>query len=225
MTRFWGLRKFFVFYAVFFAAAGLWAQSAGTGPSLEQVSAALAKNKTIRGDFTLERSAANKSRVLKSSGKFVIASDYGIIWKSEKPIKSVQVVAKEFSLTEGASGRRTKIDASQNPVYLQMALLTSALWTGNLEAVQSAAVLDFVSDENSWSLELFPKDKAVQMALEKIRVAGTWSAAAGGNALSNAEVNLMEMNLQGGNSATYKMSGLVYSGALTDVERAYFETK
>ncbi|MBQ9625582.1 MAG: outer membrane lipoprotein carrier protein LolA [Treponema sp.] len=217
------MRKFFVFSAVFFAAAGLWAQSEGAGPSLEQVSAALAKNKTVRGDFTLERSAANKGRVLKSSGKFVIASDYGIIWKSEKPIKAVQVVAKDFSLTEAASGRRTKIDGRQNPVYLQMALLTSALWTGNLEAVQSAASLNFVSDENSWSLELFPKDKAVQMALEKIRVAGTWSAAAGGKALSNAEVNLMEMNLQGGNSARYYMSGHKYDLPLTSAELSYFE--
>ncbi|MBQ7620200.1 MAG: outer membrane lipoprotein carrier protein LolA [Treponema sp.] len=220
---FFVLKALFVFAAIFFAAESLWAQSEGAGPSLEQVSAALAQNKTVRGDFALERSAANKSRVLKSSGKFVIASDYGIIWKSEKPIKSVQVVAKEFSLTEAASGRRTKIDGRQNPVYLQMALLTSALWTGNLEAVQSAASLNFVSDENSWSLELFPKDKAVQMALEKIRVAGTWSAAAGGKALSNAEVNLMEMNLQGGNSARYYMSGHKYDLPLTSAELSYFE--
>lgn len=211
---------FFVFALAFFCAP-CFAQANGTEPTLEQVSAALAKNKTIRGNFTLERTAANKSRALKSSGEFVIASDYGIIWKTEKPIKSVQAVAKDFTVTETASGKRTKIDSSQNPVYLQMALLTSALWSGDLSAVKAAADLDFKSDKDSWTVELFPKDQNVKMALEKIVVAGTWSQAGAGQTIAAA--TSLCMRLKGGNAACYYMSGHKYDLPLVSAERSYFD--
>lgn len=217
---FFVLKALFVFAAIFFAAESLWAQAEGAGPSLERVSAALAKNKVTRGNFVLERTAANKSRALKSSGEFVIASDYGIIWKTEKPIKSVQAAAKNFTVAETASGKRTKIDGSQNPVYLQMALLTSALWSGDLEAVQAAAEINFRSDENSWTLELFPKDQAVQMALEKIVVEGSWKPAVAGQPLAAA--TSLCLRLKGGNAACYYMSGHKYDLPLTPAELSYF---
>ncbi|MBQ6028514.1 MAG: hypothetical protein IJL24_03170, partial [Treponema sp.] len=59
---FFVLKALFVCAAFFFAAESLWAQAEGAGPSLERVSAALAKNKVTRGNFVLERTAANKSR-------------------------------------------------------------------------------------------------------------------------------------------------------------------
>ena len=215
------LKALFVFAAIFFAAESLWAQAEGAGPSLERVSAALARNKVTRGNFVLERTAANKSRALKSSGEFVIASDYGIIWKTEKPIKSGQAAAKNFTVAETASGKRTKIDGSQNPVYLQMALLTSALWSGDLEAVQAAAEINFRSDENSWTLELFPKDQAVQMALEKIVVEGSWKPAVAGQPLAAA--TSLCLRLKGGNAACYYMSGHKYDLPLTPAELSYFD--
>lgn len=218
---FFVFKALFVFAAIFFAAESLWAQAEGAGPSLERVSAALAKNKVTRGNFVLERTAANKSRALKSSGEFVIASDYGIIWKTEKPIKSVQAAAKNFTVAETASGKRTKIDGSQNPVYLQMALLTSALWSGDLGAVQSAAEINFRSDENSWTLELFPKDQAVQMALEKIVVEGSWKPAVAGQPLAAA--TSLCLRLKGGNAACYYMSGHKYDLPLTPAELSYFD--
>ena len=210
------LRKFFLFALIFFAAQSLWAQADGTGPSLEQVSAALARNKVTRGIFVLERTAANKSRSLKSSGTFVIAAACGIIWKTEKPIKAAQVMAKEFALTENSVGKRTRIRASENPVYLQMALLTSALWANDLAAVQGAADIDFSSEGDSWQMALFPKDAAVGAALEKIVVAGICGE-------SQASVTKIQSFLKNGNSASYSLRGLSYGGSLTQEERSYFE--
>ena len=184
-------------------------------PSLEDVAELLSKNKVTRGQFVLERTAKG-GKSLKSSGDFAIASDYGIIWKTIKPIKSVQVVAKEWTLTESAAGKRVKVDGSKNPVYKQMALLTSSLWNGDLAAAQAAADLRFWSDKESWRIEMFPKDQSVQMALEKIVVEGICS---GGTAAATK----MQMFLKGGNSARYNMSGHTFSDTLLADERAYFD--
>ncbi len=185
-------------------------------PSLEDVAALLAKNKLVRGNFVLERKAASKDRGLKSSGEFVVAADYGMIWKTLKPIKSTQVMAKNFALTESGGGKRTKMQGSENPVYSQMAVLTSALWTNDLEAVYAAADVDFWSDQNSWSASLFPKDGAVRLALEKIVLSGTCSG-------GQAKVQKMTMILKGGNSAEYDLSGHSFGGGLSAAELSYFE--
>ena len=206
----------FLFALAFFAFAAsrpIFAEPAA--PSLEDVAERLSKNKVTRGKFELER-AAKGGKALKSSGDFLIASDYGIIWKTEKPIKAAQVVAREWTLTESASGKRVKVDAGKNPVYKQMALLTSSLWNGDLTAAQSAADLQFWSDKESWRIEMFPKDQSVQMALEKIVVEGICS---GGTAAATK----MQMFLKGGNSARYNMSGHTFSDTLLADERAYFD--
>lgn len=187
---------------------------AQAAPSLEDVAQLLSKNKVTRGQFTLERTAAN-GKSLKSSGDFAIASDYGIIWKTIKPIKTTQVVAKEFTLTESAGGKRVKADAGKNPVYKQMALLTSSLWNGDLAAAQEAADIKFRSDKNNWQIEMFPKDQAVQMALEKIVVEGISSD-------ENAAATKMQMFLKGGNTACYSMSGHSFAKSLSESEKAYF---
>ncbi len=205
-------RNLAVIAALAFCCAPLFA-----APSLQDVAELLSRNKVTRGNFVLERTAAN-GKSLKSSGEFVIASDYGIIWKTIKPIKSAQVVAREWTLTESASGKRVRVDSSKNPVYMQMALLTSALWNGDLAAVQGAADLQFWSDDRSWRIEMFPKDAAVQMALEKIVVEGTCSG-------QKAAATKMLMLLKGGNSAAYQMTDHTYSAALDDAERGYFSAK
>lgn len=198
-------------FLALFSGLSLFAQAA---PSLEDVAQLLSKNKVTRGQFTLERTAAN-GKSLKSSGDFAIASDYGIIWKTIKPIKTTQVVAKEFTLTESAGGKRVKTDAGKNPVYKQMALLTSSLWNGDLAAAQEAADIKFRSDKNTWQIEMFPKDQAVQMALEKIVVEGISSG-------ENAAATKMQMFLKGGNTACYSMSGHSFAKSLSESEKAYF---
>ena len=198
-----------------FAGLSLFAAPASGQLSLERVAELLSKSKVTRGQFVLERTAAN-GKSLKSSGDFVIASDNGIIWKTTKPIKSTQVVAKEFSLTESAGGKRVKADAGKNPVYKQMALLTSSLWQGDLSAAQETADIKFRSEENLWQIEMFPKDQAVQMALEKIVVNGKVE---GGQAFAMT----MQMFLKGGNTACYKMSGHSFAERLSESEQAYFD--
>ena len=205
--------------AFFFAAHPIFGESktdGASGASLEYVSALLAKNKITRGNFTLEKRAAGRARALKSSGDFVISASLGIVWKTQKPIKAAQVMAKDFALTESAGGKRVRIEASENPIYQQMALLTCALWTDDLDAVKGAADIEFKSDGQFWQLRLVPKDAAIQLALECIDVAGVCSG-------GDARVTEMKMLLKGGSSASYCMSGHSFGGELSAQELSYFE--
>lgn len=197
------------------AALPLFAEPAG-GPSLEQVAELLAKEKVVHGMFKMEKSSAASKKVLKSNGFFVISADNGIIWKTLKPVKGIHVMARDFSVSMTPSGKQTKMDASENPVYLQMARLTCALWTNDLATLKELADVDFKSDEKGWQMEIFPKDETVKMALEKIHVAGYCVD----DLAVAAEITTL---LKNGSRASYYMTNQIFGGDLFPIEVEWFK--
>ncbi len=184
--------------------------------NLQQVSDALSKNKITRGEFSLERFSAKTNRALKSNGDFTIASEYGIIWFTQNPIKTTQAVTKNSMLTENARGARTKIQGSENKIYSQMAALTSALFSGDLAAAEQNARLDFSCQEKNWQVELFPRDASIKAMLEKIAIAGIFSD-------KTCIATEMRMIFKNGDSTSYQLRGHEFFDTLTNDEKSFFE--
>ena len=204
--------------AVLFALAALplFAEPASDGPSLEQVAELLAKEKVVHGMFKMEKSSAASKKVLNSNGFFVISSDNGIIWKTLKPVKGIHVMARDFSVSMTPSGKRTKMDASENPIYMQMARLTCALWTNDLATLKELADVEFKSDEKGWQLEIFPKDETIKMLLDKILVAGYCVE-------DLAVATQITTFLKNGSRVSYYMANQVYGGGLFPEEIEWFK--
>ena len=204
--------------AVLFALAALplFGEPALGGSSLEQVAELLAKEKVVHGIFRMEKSSADNKKVLKSSGFFVISSDDGIIWKTVKPVKTIHVMARDFSVSMTPSGKRTKVDASENPIYLQMARLTCALWTNDLDTLKELADVDFKSGENGWQMEIFPKDATIKAALEKILVEGYCAD-------DVAVATQMTTILKNGSRASWYMTNQIFGGGLFSEEIEWFK--
>lgn len=184
--------------------------------NLQQVSDALSKNKITRGEFSLERFSAKANRALKSSGNFTIASEHGMIYFTQNPIKTTQAVTKNFMLTENARGKRTKIQGGENKIYSQMAALTSALFSGDLAAAEQNAQLDFSCQGKNWQVELFPRDASIKAMLEKITIAGTFSD-------ETCVATEMRMVFKNGDSTLYQLREHEFFDTLTNDEKSFFE--
>lgn len=196
--------------------AAIFANEVFAQTNLQQVSDALSKNKITRGEFSLERFSAKTNRALKSNGTFTIASEYGIIYFTQSPIKTTQVVTKNCMLTENARGARKKIQGDENKIYSQMAALTSALFSGDLSTAEQNARLDFSCQEKNWHVELFPRDASIKAMLEKIAIAGTFSD-------ETCVATEMQMIFKNGDSTSYQLRGHEFFDTLTNDEKSYFE--
>ena len=204
--------------AVFFALAALplFGEPSLGASSLEEVVERLAREKVVHGMFRMEKSSAGSKKVLKSNGFFVISSDDGIIWKNVKPVKNMHIMARDFSVSMSYNGKKTKIDASESPIYLQMARLTCALWTNDLATLKELADVEFKSDEKGWQLEIFPKDETIKMLLDKILVAGYCVE-------DLAVATQITTFLKNGSRVSYYMANQVYGGGLFPEEIEWFK--
>lgn len=205
------MKKNFLILSMAIFANAIFAQT-----NLQEVSDALSKNKITRGEFSLERFSTKANRAMKSSGNFTIAPEHGIIWFTKNPIKTTQAVTNNFMLTENSHGKRTKIQGSENKIYSQMAALTSALFSGDLSAIEQNAQLDFSCQGEIWRVELFPRDASIKSMLEKISIAGKFSK-------EFCVATEMRMIFKNGDSTFYQLRGHEFFDTLTNDEKSFFE--
>lgn len=205
------MKKNFLILSMAIFANAIFAQT-----NLQEVSDALSKNKITRGEFSLERFSTKANRAMKSSGNFTIAPEHGIIWFTKNPIKTTQAVTNNFMLTENSHGKRTKIQGSENKIYSQMAALTSALFSGDLSAIEQNAQLDFSCQGENWRVELFPRDASIKSMLEKISIAGKFSK-------EFCVATEMRMVFKNGDSTFYQLRGHEFFDTLTNDEKSFFE--
>lgn len=205
------MKKIFLILLMAFFANAIFAQT-----NLQKVSDALSKNKITRGEFSLERFSTKTNRAMKSSGNFTIAPEHGIIWFTKNPIKTTQAVTNNFMLTENSHGKRTKIQGSENKIYSQMAALTSALFSGDLSAIEQNAQLDFSCQGENWRVELLPRDASIKSMLEKISIAGKFSK-------EFCVATEMRMVFKNGDSTFYQLRGHEFFDTLTNDEKSFFE--
>ncbi len=201
---------------LFFAAAAVVSNAAFAQMNLRQVSGALSENKITRGEFYLERFSSKTGRSLKSGGAFTIATEYGMIWFTQSPIKTTQTVTKNSMLMENARGKRTRIQGDENRIYSQMAALTSALFSGDLAEAEKNADIDFAFQGENWHAELFPRDDSIKAILEKITISGTFSEAI-------CVATEMRMVFRNGDFTLYQLRGHRFFDKLTDDEKSFFE--
>lgn len=206
-----------VVLALLFASPLVAESAAQAGPQLSAatISAALSKNAVTRGNFTLTRSSPKSKRALKSSGNYTVASRYGIIWQTTNPVETTQVVTEDFMLLKNPRGQSKKISASEMPVFKQMAVLISALWTNNLDAAAQNAEINFWADGSAWKIELIPNDAAVRSVLNKIFVTGTHSA-------KETFVDSIKMQQTDGSEFLYELSNHQFFDTITDDEKSLF---
>ncbi|MDE6068967.1 MAG: outer membrane lipoprotein carrier protein LolA [Treponemataceae bacterium] len=205
------MKKIFLILLAAFFANAIFAQT-----NLQEVSDALSKNKITRGEFYLERFSTKANRAIKSNGNFTIAPENGIIWFTKNPIKTTQVVTNDFMLTENSRGTRTKIQSDENKIYSQMAALTSALFSGNLNAIEQNAQLDFSCQGENWRVEIFPRDASIKAMLEKISIAGKFSK-------KSCVATEMQIVFKNGDSTFYQLRGHEFFDTLTNDEKSFFE--
>ena len=128
----------------------------------------------LRGDFQQEKHVEGFRNPLRSGGRFVNASEYGVLWQTLKPFPSDVVLTRDRILTRQADGRsRVELDARQQPALRTVNTLMFALMSGDVDALEEYFDLRItLLPDNHWRLVLLPKSDAVARAFEQVTLEG-----------------------------------------------------
>lgn len=184
--------------------------SAQTIETFRSSCARISQNHYIRGNFDQEKTLSRINRSLKSSGNFLIAKDMGMVWDTINPFPSTLVLGKDFMIQSRPGGQKNVLSAQGNEIFISMAEVISAVFSGNAQELENNFEVYFKSTSSSWELGLKPLNKAINSFAQKIIINGD-------NMIKS--INLIEKN---NDSIKYVLYNHSVSGALTENEKYLF---
>ena len=175
-----------------------------------RVCQAISSKKITKGDFRQLKFIHRLKREMLSNGVFVISSDDGILWQTQKPYFSTMAMTKSAIIQTSVKGKKSVISAESNAAFDQFSKVLSSVFTGNAGVLTENFEVEFIGSTDNWSINLIPKNSSVRKVVEEIEMVGRIS------------IDLMTIHEPNGDYIRYEFLTHVYPDSLTEEEKALF---
>ena len=182
-----------------------------TMDAFKAVSARLAEHPIVKGEFEQEKILSRLGRSLKSRGNFVIVSELGMVWDTQKPFPSTMALGRDYLVQSRPGGQKTVLSAAGNETFLGMAEVMSAVFSGNTRGLLENFEVFFSGVPAAWELGLLPRNKAIAGFAGRITLAG------------GAAIRSIVVHEQNGDAIKYVLSNHSYPLELSVNEKAFFQ--
>lgn len=164
------------------------------------------------GNYKQTKTFSDSPRKLVSSGIVTIVPSKGIVWKMDKPYKSILAVGKDTLVQQIRDSKPVRMDVEGNLVFLSIARCMDSLFCGEFELLEETFRTEQQIQDGKWTLILLPKDNTIANFMTRIVIKGTDS------------IESLELNEKTGDSILYEFEGLQIK-EMTDEELSVFEIK
>ncbi|MBP3771636.1 MAG: outer membrane lipoprotein carrier protein LolA [Treponema sp.] len=185
----------------------------GDEVGLETVCKAISSKKITKGDFKQIKFIQRLKREMASSGIFVISSDDGILWQTQKPYFSNMAMTKSAIIQTNAKGKKTVMSSQSNATFQQFAEVLSSAFGGDAASLTKNFEVEFIGGSDNWNINLIPKNASVRKFVEEIEMAGRIS------------IDVMTIHEANGDYIRYEFLNHIYPESLTEEEKSLFSVK
>ena len=155
------------------ALAGLVAGTAGAA-GFDTVAERIERAPVLRGTFTQEKQVEGFRHPLRSSGRFVLAAERGVLWETLAPFPSEVVLTQTRIASRQPDGSwRVEADATRQPGLAAINATFFALMGGDAAALSARFDGDAtLLPEGRWQLALTPRPGPLAQAFTALRLDG-----------------------------------------------------
>lgn len=142
-------------------------------PELAQISAQLKAPAVLRGEFTQSKLISGFTNPLRSSGRFVLARDRGVLWETLQPFPSTIVLSQQQLLSRSDDGHtQVLISAADSSATGAIHALLMALIIADFDQLGAQFQIQPIAAERGWALQLTPTDALLQQVFSAVQLAG-----------------------------------------------------
>jgi len=127
---------------------------------------------TLRADFVQERHLKILKRSLKSSGKFLLQQDEGVLWQVVEPHEVTYLIRSDEVVEWGGEGGPRRLAMSSVPAFRLMTKMFLGALGGDLSVLRSNFRAELLSSEKGWRVRLLPSSDSLAELIVSIEVAG-----------------------------------------------------
>lgn len=143
-----------------------------TAQNLAKISSQLSKNTKLCADFVQEKSLKVLNRPLISNGRMISLANRGVLWEVTTPFPSKVLVKETEMINWAEDGTKTHSSYARSPLFSALTQVFFAMFTGNLDKLETPFTMISNISEDAWQLNLTPTGPKLAKVISSIRVTG-----------------------------------------------------
>jgi hypothetical protein len=143
----------------------------GAAP-VADIQAILAKPKVLCGRFDQTKQLAGLKNPLRSSGRFCVVADKGVLWRSLQPFANTLRLTRDEIVQWQGERVTLRLNAQQEPTLRLINSILFAVLAGDLGQLEKHFEVDGVVRDGVWSVNLKARDAGVAKVIGAIVLDG-----------------------------------------------------
>jgi len=150
------------------------------GPSLaaqgtdnvERIRALLVRPDILCGQFAQAKVLVGLQRPVKSSGRFCVVVDKGILWRTLRPFPTTLRLTRDDIVESRGEETTARLSARQEPAVRMINDLLFSLLAGDMQRLTGSFDITSAIDGKSWQARLAPREGGMQRVIGGIDLTG-----------------------------------------------------
>lgn len=140
--------------------------------ALTRIQAMLTHAHATCGDFDQRKTLVGMQRAVRSSGRFCVLADRGVLWMTKLPFESTLRLTRD-EITESHKQRVTsRLTVKEEPGLGVINDLLLSVLAGDLKRLGASFTVTATVDGAAWRARLVPNDAGMRRAIGMIELAG-----------------------------------------------------
>lgn len=140
--------------------------------NIERIQSTLAKPDVLCGHFEQQKKLAGVKSPVKSSGRFCINTQRGILWKTQKPFSNTLKLTRNDITQFNGNNVTMKLNARQEPMVKMINNLLFSVMSGDLAQLENHFRIHSGIQQKRWNANLIAKNANLAKVIEKISITG-----------------------------------------------------
>jgi outer membrane lipoprotein carrier protein LolA len=143
----------------------------GAGPAAK-IQSMLAKPKVLCGRFDQTKQLVGLKKPVKSTGRFCVVAEKGVLWRSERPFANTIKLTRDEIIQLQGERVTMRLDAKKEPTVRVINSVLFALLAGDLDQLEKLFDIDGEVNHQSWRVTLKARAPALARAIGAITLDG-----------------------------------------------------
>jgi hypothetical protein len=143
----------------------------GAGPAAK-IQSMLAKPKVLCGRFDQTKQLVGLKKPVKSTGRFCVVAEKGVLWRSERPFANTIKLTRDEIIQLQGERVTMRLDAKKEPTVRVINSVLFSLLAGDLDQLEKLFDIDGEVNHQSWRVTLKARAPALARAIGAITLDG-----------------------------------------------------
>jgi hypothetical protein len=149
------------------------AAAAQDDATLRQIQALLAKPSAMCGRFEQAKTLVGLRHPVRSSGRFCVVLDKGVLWTTVLPFPATLRLTKDEIVEYHGDQVTKRLSAREEPTVGVINDLLGSLLQGDLNRLTASFAISGTVDQQDWKAKLVPKDRGMKHVIAGIELNGS----------------------------------------------------